>query len=461
MEPITVVTPTGCIGNRGIHKESFQAVIENERPDAVASDAGSLDCGPWYLGAGKPHSPLRNIRWDLDLVLSECVPRRIPLIIGSAGGSGARPHVEFTVDLVREIAKRRGLSFRLAVIPSDVDQSYLARRAAEERITGLDGQPALTPEVVKRCSTIVAMMGVEPMLEALDAGADVIIAGRATDNGTIGAYPIWRGADKGLALHMGDIMECGDTALVEREPLLRGLGPNRIPIVGRIGRDYFELKAGNPKLACTPQSAAAHSLYERSSIFSSLQPGGILDTSQTTYEQIDPLTTRVTGTRFIKQDPYTVLLEGASRVGFRSITILGVRNPRMISQIDGILEQVRDIEIQLFGDEGKIEIYWHVYGKNAVLQGKEFRTSTAHELGVVADVIADTQELAHQVADDIWLRLCFQRYDGRQTTAGNCGVLFSPNVIDGGEAFDLKIYHPLPLRDPCALHRVDISQIRN
>ena len=454
-----MVTPTGCIGHRGIHKESFQQVIRDERPDAVASDAGSLDCGPWYLGAGKPHSPLKNIKWDLDLLLSECVPKKIPIIIGSAGGSGAGPHVRFTVDLVREIAKKRGLKFRLAVITSDVDQSYLAQRAATEQIPGIDGQEALTSEVVKSCSTIVAMMGVEPILKALEAGADMIVAGRATDNGTIGAYPIWRGADKGLALHMGDIMECGDTALVETEKLLRGLGPNRIPIIGKVGSEYFQLKAGNPKLSCTPQSAAAHSLYERSSMFSSLQPGGVLDTSATKYEQIDPLTTRVTGTKFIKQEPYTVLLEGVSRVGFRSVTILGVRNPRMIGQIDEILAQIRDIEIQIFSDEGAIQIFFHVYGKNAVLQGKEFRASTAHELGVVADVVADTQELAHQVADDIWLRLCFQRYDGRQTTAGNCGVLFSPNVIDGGEAFDLKIYHPLPVKDPCALFPVEILNI--
>ena len=360
---------------------------------------------------------------------------------------------------MRDIAGKRGLKFRLAVITSDVDPGYLAKRAETEQIPGIDGKAALTPAHVKSCSTIVAMMGVEPMLKALDAGADVIVAGRATDNGTIGAYPIWRGADKGLALHMGDIMECGDTALVEREKLLRGLGPNRIPIIGRIGPGYFELKAGNPKLSCTPQSAAAHSLYERSSIFTSLQPGGVLDTSEAKYEQIDPLTTRVTGTKFVPKEPYTVLLEGARRVGYRSITILGVRSPLMIGQIDEILEQLREIEIQVFGDEGAIRIFFHIYGKNAVLQDKEFCKNTSHELGVVADVIADTQELAHQVADDIWLRLCFWRYEGRQTTAGNCAVLFSPNVIDGGEAFDLEIYHPLPLEDPCALFPVEVIEI--
>ena len=64
-----------------------------------------------------------------------------------------------------------------------------------------------------------------------------------------------------------------------------------------------------------------------------------------------------------------------------------------------------------------------------MLQDREFCKTTAHELSVVADVIADTQELAHQVADDIWLRLCFWRYKGRQTTAGNCAVLSFPGEL--------------------------------
>ncbi|MFX0198790.1 MAG: 3-methylaspartate ammonia-lyase, partial [Candidatus Hodarchaeota archaeon] len=186
---------------------------------------------------------------------------------------------------------------------------------------------------------------------------------------------------------------------------------------------------------------------------------GVLDTSEAKYEQVDPLTTKVMGTKFIPQEPYTVLLEGVSRVGYRSITILGIRTPRMIHQIDDILEQLHNVELQIFGNEGNIQLFFHVFGKNAVLKDKEFCQNTAHELGVVADIIADTQGLAHQVADDIWLRLCFWRYDGRQTTAGNSAVLFSPNVIDGGEAFELKIFHPLPLKDPCELFPMEIFEV--
>ena len=43
----------------------------------------------------------------------------------------------------------------------------------------------------------------------VEAGADVIIAGRACDDSTIAAYPIWKGGDLGLAIHMGKILECG------------------------------------------------------------------------------------------------------------------------------------------------------------------------------------------------------------------------------------------------------------
>ena len=101
MDQVTVITPVGCIGNRGVDKEAFAWAIEETKPDALAMDAGSMDCGPWYLGAGKAHSPTLDILWDLEHVLCQAVPRGIPVIIGSAGGSGARAHVDTTVEMIK------------------------------------------------------------------------------------------------------------------------------------------------------------------------------------------------------------------------------------------------------------------------------------------------------------------------------------------------------------------------
>jgi len=86
MDQVTVITPVGCIGNRGVDKDAFIRAIDETQPHAFAMDAGSMDCGPWYLGAGKAHSPTLDILWDLEHVLCQAVPRGIPVVIGSAGG---------------------------------------------------------------------------------------------------------------------------------------------------------------------------------------------------------------------------------------------------------------------------------------------------------------------------------------------------------------------------------------
>jgi len=56
MAKFNVMSPTSCMGlvgiDEGAYKESFKFGL-----DAVAADAGSLDPGPYYLGAGAPHVP--------------------------------------------------------------------------------------------------------------------------------------------------------------------------------------------------------------------------------------------------------------------------------------------------------------------------------------------------------------------------------------------------------------------
>ncbi|MBI3069307.1 MAG: acyclic terpene utilization AtuA family protein [Betaproteobacteria bacterium] len=460
MKEAVVLTPTGCIGNRGIHRETFLRALDEVKPQVLAMDGGSLDPGAYYLGAGWAHSPVLNVKWDLELLLTHAVPRRIPIIVGSSGGSGARPHVDTTIGFIREIAQARKIRLKAAVIYADLDPRYLRARAAKEKIPGVDHDRVLTPEMVDQGSTIVAMMGHEPICRALDMGADFVVAGRASDASAIAAFPIREGCDTGLSLHMGDILECGESAAKEREPFLRDVDHNRIPILGRIRKDHFLLKPMHPALACTPESCAAHSLYERASIYSSIFPGGVLDKRESRYSAEDEWTTRVTGTRFTPASPYTVLLEGVRKVGYRSILVFGVRTPRMIAQIDSILEKAREREFTTFSGVQGLQIHFHVYGRDGVLGPYEFeRAPRPHEVGVVVDVVAPTQEIAHDVGQDIRSRISFWRYEGRQTTAGNVAVPFSPSVIDVGAAYELHIFHALPVKDGNELFKVEILEI--
>lgn len=314
----TILTPTGCIGNRGIDRRILRNAIIAERPDAIAVDAGSADCGPWYLGAGKEHSPRRNIEWDLEAILSEAVPRGIRVIIGSAGGSGARPHVRDAEDAICRIAKRIGLKFRLASIYADVEQRYLLDRAAGAVVRDArrvpDGAP-LTADDVRSTEVIVGMMGTGPIIAALEDGAEVVLAGRAVDAAVIASYPIWRGCAPGLAYHMGDIMECAESCAVEIEPSLRTMGRNRIPIIGRIDEGGFSIRPAAKTLAYTPESCLMHSAYERTDLFSIKVPEGTIDRSHSRYESEGKNGTRISGTSFVPE-PLSILFEECDAPAF-------------------------------------------------------------------------------------------------------------------------------------------------
>lgn len=461
MTEITIVTPVGCIGNRGVDPTALSTALDKYRPHALAMDAGSMDCGPWYLGAGKEHSPSVNIDHDLDTIIGAGLGAKIPVIIGSAGGSGGGRHVELTLRRIKRIAAARGWHFKIAVVYSDVSKEFLARRAGTGEIVpgtrSLADGSALRTEQVAASASIVAMMGVEPIIDALRTGAGVILCGRASDAAVIAAYPIWKGCDPGLSYHMGDIMECGESAAEEIRPTLRAMTHNRIPIVGTIGKDSFVLRPAVDSLACTPNSCLMHSFYERSDFRLARFPGGVLDRTDAVYEAVDENATRISGARF-RREPYSVLLEGVKRVGFRSLFIFGVRTPRMVGQLDQILAEVEEIEQKLFGDGGDLRIHWHQFGKNAVLQRAE-RELHPVEVGVIADVVASRQELAHDVAYDLLTRISFWRYPGRTTTAGNTAMTFSPAVFDGGEVYEVSVYHAMQIEDYRLMSRVETMEI--
>ena len=247
---------------------------------------------------------------------------------------------------------------------------------------------------------------------------------------------------------MGDIMECGENALIDVDNVTHRAGPNRTGIVGEIGSDSFVIRSGHPGMACTVESALGHSMYERETHSTVELPGGTLDKTACRIEAEGERAVRISGTEF-RERPYTVLLEGAGLEGWRSIAIQGVRNPTMIERIDSIVgEEIRNVESQFEG-AGRFTVFPHVYGNGAVLGGSELSGgSRARELCLVLDVVAESQRLAHDVVEDLALKIAFSRYPGRTTTAGNVAYLFSPNVIDAGRAYSTTVYHEMPLDDP-------------
>lgn len=427
-----ILSPTAILGY-GFPEESFVKAME-ESPDLIAVDAGSSDPGPHYLGSGKAFTDRAGVKRDLRYMLKAGVKNNIPVVIGSAGGSGAEPHLEWCRQIILEIAKEENLSFKMALIPADIEKEVVHQALDAGKITPLHFVPELTHEVIDESTYVVAQMGIEPFQEALKAGAQVVLAGRAYDPCCFAALPILKGFDEGLALHCGKILEC---AAIAATP-----GSGSDCAMGIIDETGFTLKAFNPKRKFTTTSAAAHTLYEKSDPYWLPGPGGILDLKACKFEDAGNGQVRVSGSRH-ESRPYTVKLEAARPVGYRTMTIAGTRDPIMIAGIDDILVEVRkSVDKNLSIDPDSVKVNFHLYGKNGVMGALEpSADTTSYELGILLDVVAPTQEQADSICSLARSTLLHYGYDGRIATAGNLAFPFSPSDIRAGMVYEFSIYH--------------------
>ncbi len=446
----TVLSPTAILGY-GFPEASFERGLALE-PDLIGVDAGSVDPGPYYLGAGKSFTDRAAVKRDLSLILAAGVGRGIPVVVGSAGGAGAAAHLRWTVDIALEIARERGLAFRLGTIAADVDPRVLERGLAEGRVRALTGAPELNADAIRDSRALVAQMGMEPLQAALQAGCDVVIAGRAYDPAVFAALPVLRGFDTALALHLGKILEC---AAIAASP-----GSGADCALGILEADRFLLQALSDERTFTPTSVAAHSLYEKSDPYLLPGPGGSLDLRQVRFEAVSGGRVAVYGSRFEATGESWVKVEGAREVGHRTIAIAGIRDPVMIARIEPILDQVRErIGRLVDGQSGDARLHFHLYGKNAVMGDAEpAREQAAHELGLVIEAVAPTREGADTLCSLARSTLMHHGYEGRLSTGGNLAFPFSPSDIHTGPVYTFSVYHLLQA-DPAELFPVTVTEV--
>ncbi len=447
-DPYKVLSPTAILGY-GFPEKSFRKGME-QGPDLLAVDAGSTDPGPYYLGAGKSFTTRSAVKRDLGIMLNAAVRESIPLIVGSAGGSGARPHVDWTEEIIRELAGENALSFRMAFIYADVPGADVVHALERGRVKPLHPAPAITAEEVARSVRIVAQMGAEPVTAALEMGCGVIVCGRCYDPVPFAAPAIMKGYDPGLAYHMGKILEC---AAIAATP-----GSGRDCVMGLLYEDSFELESLNEARCFTQTSAAAHTLYEKTDPYSLPGPGGTLDLRLTRFEAVAGGKVRVSGSRFIPASPYAIKLEGVKHSGFRAISIAGIRDPILVGGIDSVLNSIRRQAWEDIGHEGSL--FFHLYGKNGVMGPMEpEKDRTSHELGLVIEAVARDQEQASALCSYVRSTLLHYGYPGRISTAGNLAFLYSPSDIACGEVFEFNIYHLMEVDDPKSAFPIVVHEV--
>lgn len=452
-----VLSPTGVLGS-GFLEASFDRALASQ-PHFIGCDAGSTDPGPSHLGTGQPAFPRAAVTRDLRLMLLGARRLGIPLLIGSAGTAGADMHLDWTFDIAKAIAREEKLSFRLALIHAEQSKALLHRRLGEGRIKPLDPAPEFNDAVIDRGERFVGMMGAEPFLRALDAGADVVIAGRASDTAIFAGLPMRSGFPAGIAWHAAKILECGAAAVVNRKT------PDCM--MAYIRGDHFEVEAPDPDLRCTPQSIAAHSLYENADPYFLTESSGTLDLTASTYQAVGPRRVRVTGSRFDPADTYTVKLEGAEKLGYQSIVIGSVRDPFIVRQIDDWTERLRariHARVkQIYADVLQPEQYHltiRIYGKNGTMGALEpVRQTAAHEICLVIEATAPTQEIASAIAGIIRhqaLHLPIPEWSGL-ITALACP--YNPAHLDRGAVYRFNVNHVVEPDDPYEMFPMELYQV--
>lgn len=308
-------------------------------------------------------------------------------------------------------------------------------------------------------------MGPEPYLQAMfeNPDFDIIIGGRSYDPSPYIAYAAYNALQKkpgnmydlgkdvlGSFTHMGKIMECGGHCATPKSN-------------GAIANIYknatFDLTPMDPLAKCIPRSVAAHSLYEKPRPDILHGPGGYMNLSNCTFEQLaDGRTVRVRGAIFEESrangEKYTVKLEAARVTGFRTLFMGSFSDPILISQLDDMLARIRAYVKMQHKDVTEFwDLGFHIYGLNgeAATASPTYADrpyAVTQRVFVVGEAIAETQKLATSIANVARVGCVHAPYKGQKATSGNFGFGIGGKLeLEVAECAEFCIYHLMSLED--------------
>lgn len=450
--PYLCLSAMGMLGY-GLNEDSLRAGLLR-RPNMIGADAGSTDAGPQKLGGGYGDVSRATTLRDLSLMIKAGKQLGVPVVIGSVGGSGGAPHMDWTWEIVREIAGSLGAPLRVALIHAEIDKEDLKRRMRAGKVSPLGPVPMLDEATVDATVRVVGQMGVEPIMAALDRNVDLVLAGRACDAAIFAGPAIRAGIDPGLAWHMGELLECG---AMSAQP-----GSANDCLLATMEKDRFIVEPINPARSCTPLSVASHSLYERSHPTRNHGPGHILDVSAARFEALDARRVAVYGSQSIPHRPVRIKLEGSGLAGYRTMMIGGIRDPIALQCLDDTLNEVKQHTRAYFDryDALKYDLRFIVYGRDGVMGRLEpTPVIEGHEVGLVLDVVAESQEASRTVCAYARAMLQHHYYPGIKATGANIAFPTAPSDTQCGAVYRFTVHHLVEVDDPAELFRIETRNL--
>ncbi len=446
-----VLVPSGVLG-LGFDRKALARGVAM-RPDIIAIDGGSTDSGPFSLGAGqsKYSRAASKAEWrDLMLARAEA---GVPLVIGTAGTCGADTTVDWMYEITCELAAELGQSLRVARLYSGQPQGRIIVALRAGRLHPLTPAPEVDEAGLAAMTNIVALAGAEQIAAALNTGAQIVIAGRATDTATIAALPLMRGEAAGAAWHGAKIAECG---------ALCSTNPTSGVIMVDFDREGFTVEAMHETALCTPHSVSAHMLYENSDPFRLYEPGGHLDVTAARYHALDLRRVRVEGSVWVP-GRYTVKLEGARVAGYQTTILAILRDRHYVANARAWVEKLTQFlnaeiarRMGLAAQDYRLE--FRLIGVDGALGALENQTGAPVEVGVLGIVTAQTQAIAAEIGkliNPFVLHYPLTEDEELPTFA----FPYSPATTDRGALYEFALNHVMELDDPMSAFRLVVDEV--
>jgi hypothetical protein len=450
-DSVGVLVPSGMLG-AGFDSATVSRGL-SLGADVIAVDGGSTDSGPYYLGTGEAKTADGAVRRDLRVLLRAARDARIPLIVGSCGTGGTDAGVRWVAGIVDEVCAADRLDLKVAKVYSEQRPAELLARLRGGRVHPLAPSGKLAAATLERCTHIVGMMGHEPIEQALGAGADVVLAGRATDTALSATVPLMHGMPAGPTWHAAKIVECGGQCTTN---------PRTGGVFARIDRGGFTIEPLDPGTRCTPMSVAAHMLYETVNPFRMREPGGTIEVSQARYTAVDARIVRVEGSLFEPAAQYTVKLEGAAITGYETVSFTGIRDPRILRSLDEWAQFLTKtlterVEHVLGLGAGTWDADLRLYGYNAILGELETAPAPPREVGVMLVVSASRQETSTAISKIANPLLLHVPAPG-MTYLPSFAFATSPAHMDRGAAYEFVLNHVVDVDTPTELFRIELPE---
>jgi len=447
-----VLVPSGVLG-LGFDTVALQAGVAG-KPHIIAIDGGSTDSGPFYLGSSTSKYSRAVCKSEWRQLMQAREVANVPLVITSCGTCGTDDMVDWMLDITQEIASELGLRVKVAALYSEQNPKAMQQRYSAGDITPLQPLIDIDATAIGGIDHIVALAGAEQIQQALDTGADIVLAGRATDTAGIAALPLARSEHAGAAWHGAKIAECGAFCTTQ---------PKSGVIALEVDAEGFNVWPLAAEAACTPHSVSAHMLYENADPMHLYEPGGALHVHNAKYNSIDQRSVRVTGSKWVNNKQYTVKLEGARCVGYQSTLMAVLREAHYVENAKKWVQQLIEFlhaeisnRMDLSKDNYSLEI--RLIGLDSALGDLEVKQQTPSEVGVLVLVTAASEDIADELAkliNPFLLHYPLTDSEALPTFA----FPYSPAQTNRGAQYEFCLNHILNLDDPMDAFRIEVHEL--